>query len=129
LMGMLRPGVHYDDLIICNGQGVYKNGISKLQQQLLDIANAQHEKLLEDKGVLVYPNPTHAQITIEYLIERNERLDIVIYDLVGNKLKSEQLKFNSNKSSIDLNGFSTGMYFYQIKSSLGKIYSGKLIIE
>lgn len=32
LQAMLQPGIHYDDLLICNSQGVYKNGTSLLDQ-------------------------------------------------------------------------------------------------
>lgn len=70
LHGMYHFGIHYDDLEICNGQGVYKNGTSKLQEQLDLLNNYTNNKKVE-KGkvmsydeVLVYPNPADNYINM-----------------------------------------------------------------
>jgi len=129
LMGMLRPGVHYDDLIICNGQGVYKNGISKLQQQLLDIANSQNKKLLEQKGLLIYPNPSNSNVHVEYDFAENETASLIFYDMLGKAIKEVHLNYITKNAAIDISNFSGGLYIYQFRSNLGKLYFGKLSVN
>lgn len=128
-MGMIKPGTHYDDLVICNGQGVYKNGISKLQQQLLNIANFHNNPLLEEEGLLVYPNPASSDVYIDYDFAKNESARLVFYDLLGNAVKVVELNSNLGNSTIDISNFSNGLYVYQFRSNLGKNYFGKLIVN
>jgi plasmid replication initiation protein len=49
LHGMWHWGIHYDDLEICNGQGVFKNGISKLQEQLNMLKNYKKYEQVKKK--------------------------------------------------------------------------------
>jgi hypothetical protein len=58
LYSMFVPNVQYDDLVICNSQGVYKNGTSLLDQinQQLNNHYAGLEKNSIEDGLKLYPN-------------------------------------------------------------------------
>ena len=129
IFGMINPGKHYDDLVICNSQGMYKNGISKLQEQLNSLSEAEQRKQLAEVGVVVYPNPASTAIHINYLLNKHETATLSIYDLLGNRHKEITLYNDVNTRSISLQGLASGLYVYQFKSSSNKIYVGKLIIE
>ncbi|MBK8330167.1 MAG: hypothetical protein IPL09_12035 [Bacteroidetes bacterium] len=79
LHSMWHWGIHYDDLEICNGQGVYKNGISKLQEQLNMLKNYKKDeqvinsRIVKEDEVIVYPNPAVNQITVAYNINSKEK--------------------------------------------------------
>ncbi|PCH67150.1 MAG: hypothetical protein COC01_06380 [Bacteroidetes bacterium] len=47
-----------------------------------------NRKLLDITNFKVYPNPTHNKIIIEYSLERDNRVEISIYDIIGKKLQN-----------------------------------------
>jgi Secretion system C-terminal sorting domain len=129
ILGMINPGNHYDDLVICNSQGMYKNGESKLQTQLNSLTEAEKQKHLEEVGVILYPNPASSVVTIQYALNENEQADLIFYDILGNKVKEEKLYSNSFNKAIDIDGLASGLYVYQFISTSGKTYFGKIVIE
>jgi len=129
LIGMLNPGTHYDDIIICNSQGVYKNGNSKLQNQIKMLQDAIKRNELDDTGVSIYPNPASSDIVIEYLLGEYEQADLTFYDLLGNKIKNVKLYSDAVKRTISVDELASGLYVYHFITSSGKRYVGKLIKE
>jgi hypothetical protein len=130
LHGMKHFGIHYDDLEICNGQGVFKGGISKLQEQLNQVANYMPSeqnaiKIVNDNEVIVYPNPAINQVTVACKHARQ----ILIYDLLGNTIITKKLNSQLNENKIDVSGLQSGMYVYKVVKQNNEIYTGKLTIE
>jgi hypothetical protein len=69
-----------------------------------------------------YPNPFNAQITIHYTIPNNQRVDISIYDILGNEIRRFQPQ-HMGKQSIAWNGkdqygipVSSGMYIVNLSA-------------
>ncbi len=66
-----------------------------------------------------YPNPFNPTTTIKYNLAKNSRVEITVFNVLGKKVKtlvkanetvgSHQITFNGQ-------GFSSGVYFYQIKT-------------
>jgi hypothetical protein len=127
LFGFANAGIHYDDLVLCNGQGVYKNGISKLQEQLNSINGNTNSKKLIENGVSIYPNPVSKILCIEYDFEKDATL--IIYDVLGNKLIKQNLLAELNKDHIDVTMISAGIYYYEVLETSGTKFFGKVIIE
>jgi len=131
LYGMRNWGAHYDDLVICNGQGVYKNGISKLQEQLDQLHNYTNNQneiksgLRNEEEVALYPNPTHDFVNI--LCKNATR--IIVSNLTGEIRINKLLNSEINVNKVETNSLSTGMYFYRIVKEDHSIYTGKLLIE
>lgn len=131
LHGMRHWGIHYDDLVICNGHGVFKNGTSKLKEQLnqlLDysyIQNQIQQRRLSEDEAIIYPNPAHHEVSIRC----KDAKRIVVYDLQGgcriNKFLNEQIELNSIETSM----LSPGIYIYKLIKLNGDLYTGKLSIE
>lgn len=63
----------------------------------------QHQK----NSFALYPNPTKGKITIE--LKGNSKSEVVVYDFFGKKVLEQLL----NKNTIDLTGFSSGIYWIQ----------------
>lgn len=131
LHGMYHFGIHYDDLEICNGQGVYKNGTNKLQEQL-DLLNnyTNNKKVVKGKvmpydEVLVYPNPADNYINI---VCQNAK-QVVITDVLGELKLKRNLDESKYENRMEIGGLPIGVYFYKILRKDGGIYIGKLIIE
>jgi len=69
-----------------------------------------------------YPNPFNAQVTIHYTIPNNQRVDISIYDILGNEIRRFQPQ-DMGKQSIVWNGkdqygipVSSGMYIVNLSA-------------
>lgn len=74
----------------------------------------------------VYPNPANSILTIQSSnTYKNTLLEIV--DFLGVIVFKTQLYGKS--TSIDISGFSIGIYFYQVKSEKEILKTGKIIIE
>ncbi|HET8837752.1 MAG TPA: T9SS type A sorting domain-containing protein [Flavobacteriaceae bacterium] len=74
--------------------------------------------------IVVYPNPSRSQITIESKIPVHT---IQIYDLLG-RLVKQQGEVNALKTNMNLNGMEKGVYFIRIEAN-GKMQTIKLIKE
>jgi hypothetical protein len=130
LHGMKHFGIHYDDLEICNGQGVYKGGISKLQEQLNQLnnntnTNSEIKRTIKEDEVIVYPNPATNYVTISC---KNAK-QVIISDLLGHKISDNKLDSKVLENKIQLNNISPGVYFYKVFKLYNSVYTGKLIIE
>ncbi len=133
LLGMFSSGIHYDDLIICNGQAVYKNGISKLQEQLNSLHGSEnyHDKsiMLAENEILVYPNPTTTEVNFEYNFDKNEVADLVIYDIQGREQLRSKLYGYTSHARLSSLRLLQGVYIYKISKKDKTNFTGKLIIE
>ena len=77
-----------------------------------------------------YPNPARNQITIPYKIDGSEtNAWIVIRTANGIEVAKYQLNANSTKLSMDVSGFSKGIYFYNLQSGNTSTQAGKFIVH
>lgn len=77
----------------------------------------------------VYPNPTHANFTIPYQFANPVKGELIIYDLIGNKVKEVVLEQKQGMVSFDASQFAPGIYFYSLRVNNQLISTKKLIIE
>ena len=76
-----------------------------------------------------YPNPTHANFTIPYQFAGPGKGELIIYDLIGNKVKEVVLEQKQRMVSLDAKQFTPGIYFYSLRVNNQVISTKKLIIE
>jgi hypothetical protein len=81
----------------------------------------------EVANILVYPNPTSGQLTIN-----NEQLiidDVEVFDVYGRKQKAESRKGEKEKGeiTIDITNLPTGIYFIKIETD--KVIITKKILK
>ncbi len=62
----------------------------------------------------IYPNPTTGKVTVAG-INKNEKLNISVYNAIGELLKTQEL-FSESKQ-FDLSEFSSGVYYLRINSN------------
>ena len=115
LLGMLLPGLHYDDLIICNAQGVFKQG----QQQ-----EGSEERHNRQSTFILYPIPASESINVTY----NESGTLDFFDLLGRKLASYMVVQGGSMKIIVAN-LPRGILTYKFSSTDGEVFVGKLILE
>jgi|GEM_PF-3964090 len=85
-----------------------------------------NEYLDNNKLVTVYPNP--AQSSLQIIADDGPITEVKIYDLLGNQIKSEELKTQNSITQMDVNSLTNGVYFIQVKTSTN-IYTQKIIVQ
>ena len=77
-----------------------------------------------------FPNPFNPTTQIHYSLGKNTNVEIVVYDLIGNKVATLVDGFQNigtHKVVWDASGFSAGVYIYQLKTE-DFIQSKKMIL-
>ena len=101
------PNTYFD---LCGGEG-------KLITRIYDFTSSVENKLLDNSKFNIFPNPASTELTIEYLSEHsltNPSGKII------NTMGTVILNFKSeDKSTIDINSLSAGVYFLKIKFEEG----------
>lgn len=75
----------------------------------------------EDLKINVFPNPFIGILNFE--IQSNERYEIIIYDVFTRKILSNWF---TNSASINTTLFTSGVYFYEVRSKNSLIKKGKI---
>ena len=83
-----------------------------LQSGKVGAASAIKEQLLSNGEVLVYPNPARNIINIE---SNNEIKEVVVYNLLGQKIK----QYHSAINTIDISDMANGIYVINITTDKG----------
>ncbi len=86
----------------------------------------------DDIEVKIYPNPNSGLFTVFCHSERSEEspLIIEIYDVLGEKVFTESLRFAQGDNSIDLTNQPNGIYLYRVIGENGTLVGeGKVVVE
>ncbi|MEO8086037.1 MAG: T9SS type A sorting domain-containing protein [Bacteroidota bacterium] len=125
-----------DDGLICTGwfspyspdTGTQDIWVLKLDSNGCEISNCLTSGIelisLSQKRILyAYPNPFISQVTIETtLTEDSKSQQLIISDIIGQKLKVYSLKAGQNQVNISTDYLQTGIYFASLLSE-GKVLS------
>ena len=81
-------------------------------------------------SVKIFPNPSNGQFSIEVEMENNLTAEVVVYDLTGRVILSQQnvLHSGSNTISMNIEGVAPGTYVLQMKSN-DKQYVATFIVK
>ncbi|MBK8684687.1 MAG: T9SS type A sorting domain-containing protein [Bacteroidetes bacterium] len=125
LYARFAPPAHYDELVICNSQGVIKTAF-KLDDLIYTLNNTTKKNAwnLEDDLVKLYPNPTHQNLTIE----GDNLKTIRITDLLGREVFRTELQAKQVVIKLNCLYYTLGVYLYTIHT-INDTKSGKLLIE
>jgi hypothetical protein len=68
--------------------------------------------------IAMYPNPTHSNLAVEFAVSETKTISIEIKNVLGETVYSETVKNAVGKQvkSIDVSGFSNGVYFLQVQN-------------
>lgn len=81
-----------------------------------------------ETGIVLYPNPSSGQFTLEVLKPFKAGTTAVIRDVSGREMKSISVPSNSNTIKFELDGTPAGMYFLMLTTPESKYYQ-KIIIQ
>jgi len=81
-------------------------------------------------SVKIYPNPSNGQFSVEVETENNLTAEVVVYDLTGRIILSQQNVLHSGVNAISMNveGVASGTYVLQMKSG-DKQYVATFIVK
>jgi hypothetical protein len=83
----------------------------------------------EKATVLIYPNPFNSSATFSITSANSDDKWLLIYDLAGREVFRKFIAKGENKTIINGNEMSSGMYFYHLKQGEKEIATGKLVME
>jgi len=67
-----------------------------------------------------YPNPFNSNTKIQFSIFKKDHVSLIVYDILGNRvrtLKNSYMEPGEYVATLSASDFSSGVYFYQLKSS------------
>lgn len=99
--------------------GIESYTVGKLPLESTGIITEKENVPLEFNLYQNFPNPFNAKTIIQFDLPVDEFVNLSIYDLLGRKIKSvinSELKSGKHKIELDLNEFSSGIYFYTIEA-------------
>ena len=99
----------------------YSEGQSPPDQTIITGINSDNTVNIPEKLVLYnnYPNPFNPATNIKYSIPKAEKVQILIYDVLGRKIKSlvnSKKKAGFHTIKFDASNLASGVYFYQLKA-------------
>lgn len=124
------PTKQYNDKVICNSVGVFKNGKGLFDDEeayLDSIMNTNSKGLVASELIKVYPNPAQDKVTIEFENVLLSDAQFELMDLSGRVILTKTLPKGSSSTTIKLPKIADGLYTYKITMLHGKPYNGKLI--
>jgi hypothetical protein len=87
---------------------------------------AEEEK--EKVPFALYPNPADEQLNISYSVEKDEKVELELYDVLGKQIMIQSLN-SGDLHQVNSSQLQHGVYIYRLLKSKEQINSGKLIIE
>lgn len=92
--------------------------INKLEQTDEEInENEASMNFIETANLSVYPNPAQNILNIEINTGANEQAQLVVYDVTGKLLHSQEISFVSGAAQLDVSNFSNGFYMLAIQTN------------
>jgi len=88
-----------------------------------NIVLGMNDEVSLNNSIRIYPNPSSGIFNIEILDKQLILNKIEILDELGRLVKTQDLGFNSQKNTIDLNGFPDALYSLKLISDKGVCFS------
>jgi hypothetical protein len=126
LYAMLTGARTYNDLEICNNQGIFKGGINWYEMENVSIGKQLRISAIE---IQVHPNPTTGKVSFSSPNANFLNAEVQFFDLSGRKVLAIKNSVRSSQLEYDLADLPSGLYIYHLKYSNGDIYTGKLTKE
>lgn len=79
-----------------------------------------------------YPNPFNPSTNIKFYLNKDSKIDLSVYNLLGNKIKtlaSGFYKSGTYEISFDAKDLSSGIYFYKLKTDFGHSIKKMMLIK
>ena len=90
----------------------------------VDIISSTDENKIKN-SLKVYPNPAAGMVTFESINDKTGRL--LIFNTLGKNIINR--KMENYKTTLNLSGFGTGVYYYQFIDKAGRSVGGRVVIK
>lgn len=77
----------------------------------------------------IYPNPAADRITVEHSGDETSEQTLLLFNALGQVVKTAILPKEQNSTQVLLNGVPAGIYWYRVNGMQAAIHSGKIIIN
>jgi parallel beta-helix repeat protein len=109
-----------------------KDGFVRLANNLIDIGCYEFQSVLsindfDKKTISFYPNPTQKMLTFSFNNNNLKPSEILIYNTIGEKMRTVSVNQSSETFSSDVSYLSSGIYFVSIIQNKKETYLGKFI--
>jgi hypothetical protein len=71
-------------------------------------------------SMIAYPNPTNSNLTVEFIAEQSQSVNMTMRDVAGRVVynESKSTTIGINTTTIDVSSFSKGVYLLQMQSDI-----------
>ena len=102
----------------------YENNLYLDNINIKSSPNSVEELMIEH---MIYPNPTNSHINIEITSSKFNDIELYVSNSIGQTVYSETINSNRERIiTINLNDFSEGIYFVNLITSTGELYTKKI---
>ena len=77
----------------------------------------------------IFPNPVIEELSFNYTFTKNKTAYLEIYNVLSQKIKTEQLKANAQTHRINVSEFSQGIYYCRLIADGKKEAAGRFLKE
>jgi len=118
----LNAYINQDDVLIkFRNVNQYENNLYLDNINIKSTPNSIQEVKIEH---IVYPNPTNSVINIDITSSKFNDIELYLSNSIGQIVYSESINSNTERIiTINLNDFSEGIYFVNMITSTGKLYT------
>jgi hypothetical protein len=110
-----------------HGMGNWSDGTPVRILEITPAAPSAINNLKEEVAVSIYPNPSSDRVQFRVLAKENAKMQLQIFDEMGRTIDTKN--FLTPSLSIETGNWNPGVYFYQLKSEIEILKSGKLLVE
>ena len=140
--GQFGRNIHYDagqrqQLLAIAYQSPYVGGEAVYRARAilnLDIDDTQFAYRLADvdsstiRELFIYPNPSRGKFTINYNFEKDEVVNLTVFNLLGEIVGMYNMKSEDKLYSLDLSHLASGVYTVKSESSSKPISVNRIIL-
>ncbi|MBL0105624.1 MAG: T9SS type A sorting domain-containing protein [Bacteroidetes bacterium] len=94
---------------------------------LLNVVTGISNVFADGSTVSVFPNPSNGSFRVQYLSKTNSVVDVQLLNSVGQLVYSDQFNPVSEKSTLDINGISAGVYSLKLSTQNGSVIRKVLV--
>jgi|SRR5688572_25551267 len=109
------------NFILYNATAIYDESYIFIDDVSLTLCTGLQEQN-DLSGISLYPNPFSDEINIS--TERNELIEIIVYDAIGNKVIKQSFTIST---SLNTEKLAKGIYMYEVKNRNGVLKKDKIV--
>jgi Tol biopolymer transport system component len=125
LNGFDAPGNNTSSAYQACSSGSYQvlvtnsNGCAKISNVVqVTINNCKEESDLTSQSMLLYPNPSSAEVTVSFYVDKDGSNQLFLLDLTGRVVQQLQLQSvaGHNETKINIASIPPGLYYVYLKT-------------